>query len=541
MNRLERTSPATGKIIRLLFVLSVGLYLALFLYNSLTRTRQFSPDSMNYVDVARNIATGRGITQSTLGYNQLFLFTANSAIPEPFTAQAPVYPLLIALVSRAGLSYADAALVIPVVAYAVILLLAFSLARDLYDERAALLAVGCLLVYSPLSNIARFAWSEIVSIVFLLLSLWLLVRFRQLPDTRAERTVSFAAGLATGLTSVTRYALLPLFPLGFFFIALEQRRRKFRFQTLLLYLIGFGIPAALVFGHNFISTAALFPSVPASDRDLLVNLSDTLWTILGDYSPIGSGEVQVAAAGLILIGFVLALALQNRLRDLPNLFLRNGRYLPVLWSLGYLIFIVGLRSVSDFSPIDERIIVPAGTILVILFAALGAQVIKPAIRTLAPLYGLVAILGLVLSAGEIGLALTQPVYNFEQIIAGSERLSWISRHTTENDLIIGDDTVDVPFYLGREAAVSFSPYPHTLPLTYPTLVQYADHNCARYQHMYLVLRSYSDWTYNDQVHLFGRFIADLKFGRGGNYPRLNPLTELGDAFVFQVTCQQTGR
>jgi 4-amino-4-deoxy-L-arabinose transferase-like glycosyltransferase len=541
MKQLAQTSLATGKIVRLLAVLGVGLFLALFLYASLTRTRQFSPDSMNYVDVARNIATGRGITQSTLGYNRFSLFTADSTIPEPFTAQAPLYPLLIALVSRAGLTYADAALVIPVVAYAITLLVGFSLTRNLYDEHAALLAVGCLLIYSPLHYVARFAWSEIVGIVLLLLFLWLLVRFRQSDDTSDGRMVSLAAGLAAGLTFTTRYALLPIFILGLFFIALEQRKRKLGFQPLLFYLIGFGLPAGLVSANNIVLSGALFPSTPPSDRNLLVNLSDTFWTIFGDYSPIGTSEVQVAAAGSILIVFVLVLAAQRRLRDLPNIFLRNGRYLLVLWSVGYLIFIVGLRSVSDFSPLDERIIVPASTVLVILFAALGAQVIKPAIRTPAPLYGLLTIAALTLSVGEIGLALTQPVYSFAQIIAGSERLSWISQHTTDRDLIIGDDTMDVPFYLGREAAVSFSPYPHTLPLTYPTLVQFADHNCARYKQMYLVLRSYSDWTYRDQIHLFGRFIADVKFGRAGSYPRVRPVTELSDAFVFQVACRQSIR
>ncbi len=541
MKQLAQTSLATGKIVRLLAVLGVGLFLALFLYASLTRTRQFSPDSMNYVDVARNIATGRGITQSTLGYNRFSLFTADSTIPEPFTAQGPLYPLLIALVSRAGLTYADAALVIPVAAYAITLLVAFSLTRALYDEHAALLAVGCLLIYSPLHYVAGFAWSEIVGIVFVLLSLWLLVKFRQSDDSNAGRTASFAAGLAAGLTFTTRYALVPIFILGLFFIALEQRKRKLGFQPLLFYLIGFGLPAGLVAANNIVSSGALFPSTLPSDRSLLVNLSDTFWTIFGDYSLIGTSEVQVAAAGSILIAFVLVLAAQRRLRDLPNIFLWNGRYLLLLWSIGYLIFIVGLRSVSDFSPLDDRIIVPASTVLVILFAAFGAQVIKPGTRTLAPMYGLLAILGLALSAGEINLVLTQPVYDFAQIVAGSERLSWISQHTTERDLIIGDDTMDVPFYLGREAAVSFSPYPHTLPLTYPTLIQFADHNCARYKQMYLVLRSYSDWTYRDQIHLFGRFIADLKFGHAGSYPRVSPVTELSDAFVFQVACRQSIR
>lgn len=46
---------------RWLLVLGVIAYVILFVFNSLTRTRYFSNDSMNYIDVARNISAGRGI------------------------------------------------------------------------------------------------------------------------------------------------------------------------------------------------------------------------------------------------------------------------------------------------------------------------------------------------------------------------------------------------------------------------------------------------------------------------------------------------
>lgn len=48
---------------------------------------------MNYVDVARNISAGRGIAQSTLGFNQPYLFDEASPIPSPMTSQSPLYPI----------------------------------------------------------------------------------------------------------------------------------------------------------------------------------------------------------------------------------------------------------------------------------------------------------------------------------------------------------------------------------------------------------------------------------------------------------------
>jgi hypothetical protein len=608
MGKPGGTAGVWGQVVRLLSLVGVGLYLALFLYNSVTRTRQFSPDSMNYVDVARNIATGRGIAQSTLGYNLIYLFSPDSTIPQPFTTQPPLYPLLIVSVSFAGITYADAALVVPVIAYAVVLLLAFLLARDLYGEGTAVVAVGFLLLYTPLSSVTRFAWSEIVSIAFLLLSLWLLVKIRSsihadrsspLPavgasaflsahptsrlgeeDGKGRRPIwqrywliALAAGIAAGLTFSTRYALVPLFGLGIFFIVLELRGHKSVFQVLLFYLPGFGIPAGFLILRNLELTGAPMPPAFASDRDFISNLSDTLWTLFGGYSPIGSSGIQAGAAAVVLIGLVLLLAFQKRLREPLSILFGDGRYLLVLWSIGYLSFIVVLRSVSYFSPIDDRIIIPSEIPLVILFAAFCIQVFKPRIRALTKrgdrmvdpgnqssdrvpqpsavrdrvdfpltmLYGALALAALILSVREIGLTLNTPVYKLQEIIAGSDRLSWIARQTTDRDLIIGDDTMDVPFYLGRDAAVSFSPYPHTVFFTYPVLSQFADRNCARYQHLYLILRSYSEWTYKDQLHLFGRFISDLKFGNAGSYPRVKPVTVLSDAFVFQVTCPEAAR
>ena len=69
-----------------LLALAVAAYVGLAGYNSLTRTRNFSPDSMNYVSVARNIAEGKGITQPALGFNQPHI-SLEVTLPPPFTSQ----------------------------------------------------------------------------------------------------------------------------------------------------------------------------------------------------------------------------------------------------------------------------------------------------------------------------------------------------------------------------------------------------------------------------------------------------------------------
>ena len=58
---------ATGLLVALLAV-----YFALFTFNSLTRARSFSPDSMNYVDVARRLEeyrTGTATAKDAASFN----------------------------------------------------------------------------------------------------------------------------------------------------------------------------------------------------------------------------------------------------------------------------------------------------------------------------------------------------------------------------------------------------------------------------------------------------------------------------------------
>src|SRR5437773_5475183 len=126
---------------------------------SIRSTRNFSSDSMNSVDVARNILAGRGIAQSTLGFNQPRL-DPEGPIPSPLVSQPPLYPLLIAGLGILGLDCADGGLIIAAAAYGLVLLIGFRLVRDLYDERTAMLSLCGLVLYHPLRSASGFAWSD---------------------------------------------------------------------------------------------------------------------------------------------------------------------------------------------------------------------------------------------------------------------------------------------------------------------------------------------------------------------------------------------
>lgn len=78
-----------------LLVVSFLVFGLVFLSWSLLRYRRFSPDSMNYVNAARNLLRGRGLTQDTIGYGGNFL-RADLPARDPLGTHPPLYPVAVA-------------------------------------------------------------------------------------------------------------------------------------------------------------------------------------------------------------------------------------------------------------------------------------------------------------------------------------------------------------------------------------------------------------------------------------------------------------
>lgn len=511
-----------------LAVAAVGVALALLLFNSLARTRLFSPDSMNYVDVARNIAAGRGAVQSAAGFNGADPPAAETPIPAPLLSQPPLYPLLVALLSLAGPPPADAALALAALAYGACLPLAFLLARELYDEQAAALAVGATLLCFPLAYVARFAWSESLGAALVLLALLLLARAAR-PGGAPPAWEATLAGLAAGLAFATRYALWPLLPLGLAYLAWARRGPA----ALAGYALGAALPAGLTLGRNLAVAGALLPRGLPSDRPLPRNLADAARELAGHYLANRAGALQLALA--VLIGLALAAAAaRGRRRAIVGAVAGRRALLP-LWAAAYVAALVIQRSLAHFDPIGPRLIAPAWASLVVLGPALllaaAPRLRRPPHLALA----ICAAAALAAAARELPVALGPPAEHGPPL-ASSERLRWVAEHTGPGDLIVGDDAVDLPFYLGRPAAVSFSAYPLTRHATYAGLRALAAARCDEYAHIYLVLRLWPGQARAERERAFGTFIADLKAGDAAAYPALRPLAQLSDGAAFAVEC-----
>ena len=98
------------------------------------------------------------------------------------------------------------------------------------------------------------------------------------------------------------------------------------------------------------------------------------------------------------------------------------------------------------------------------------------------------------------------------------------------------NTVDIPFYLGRPAAVSFSPYPFTDYPEYEGIIAFVQNHCKSYRRFYLVRRANPTWDRDEWQRAYGSFIADLMVGRVQDYPGIVVEGHLSDADVFQIVC-----
>ena len=496
----------------------VAAYLALFTAHSVTRMRNFSPDSMNYVSVARNVSRGLGLSQPALGFNQP-RWPVDAALPAPFTSQPPLYPLTVAALGALLPSHADAALLVAALCYAGVLAVGTALAAQLYGRAAGLLALTLLLLHRPLYYVAGFAWSEPLGILLVLLSLLLALRAQRRPDGSAWFWL--ASGLCAGLAFATRYLLLAAVVSS---RALLLRNRR-SLRPLLAYAAGIAVPVLLVMGRNLALTGTLMGSRPnPSLLGLDENLAAAFRNVFGSFF----GDMPEGPATLLLVAVVtLGLALLVRRRELAGGLRQPGTWLLGAWSCAYLALLIGQRSLIHFDAIGPRLVAPATVTLVLLLAGLTARAFR--VRP-----GLALGIALVVAAGCLARQVrfaSGPTVTDAARIEASPRLLWVERNTTAADLIIGDDTMDIPFYLDRPLVVSFSPYPYTDHPTYEHLAAFA--RGRGYQKAFLVLRdryfSDGDWRWH-----YGDFIADLVAGRTDAYPGVRELARLQDGYVFEM-------
>jgi hypothetical protein len=529
------------------FFAAVVVYLVIFGYNVLTRTHDFGdPDTMNYVDIARNIANGQGIAQSALGFNQSN-FSANDRIPMPLVAQPPLYPLLIAFFSLFGLSFANAGLLISILSYGLILLLVYRLSLEICDMSAALLSVALLLLYAPLYKLAQTAFSDLLCIVLVLTSFLLLLQIRR--STAYHLLIPAMAGITAGLSYATRYAMLPLFFLSVLFIVIESNRKL---RDLTVYASGFAIPAGLVLMRNFFVSGVFQSPRNPSTVDLKSNALIAFEVVTREHNNMLQPDLQAMLIVILAVMIIILLFIRHKIIEtIQTVFFEKRGYILALWVIGYLAFLILARSKYHLDPINFRLVAPAGIIIFLLLSVLIVKATR--IRVGYLLFSIIIIIVLFIIKNEARVSASTPIYNQNHVISMSERLTWVAKNTSDRDLIIGDGTVDFAFYFARPSVISFSPYPEAIVPEYNKIIVFCNNNCKKHENIYLIVRppeylisrapDMQDADPNDlRANLkqaYGTFISDILFGEMHKYPAITFLERLSDAHIYKIACQAT--
>lgn len=160
----------------------------------------FSPDSMAYVDTAKNLASGLGYTSNILNWD-------STSVPTPQTIWPPLFPFLISLGIRLGLDPVSFA---PWMSYVLFALWVFPLyfgMKNILGYRAAIFSIAPLPAFMPFLRTVSFVQSEI-PFVFFVLCCFALVSYQKKEGIFWYLSIGLLAGLAT----LTRYVgvFLPL-------------------------------------------------------------------------------------------------------------------------------------------------------------------------------------------------------------------------------------------------------------------------------------------------------------------------------------------
>jgi hypothetical protein len=513
-----------------------AVYGALFVANIPLRREFRDCDTMNFVDIAAHVARGDGIAQSTVGFNEPHL-RWDGAFPVPVTAQAPLYPILAAGLIALGLSASHAALAVSALAYALVLWLGFVLARTLFGERAGLCATALLLLYLPLNDLAKTTYSDVSGLAFCMASLCLVAR--GLATGRSATGVVAAAGALAGLAFATRYGLLPLTAVGLF--AIWQSTRSTR--QCAVFLVAASLPIGLILARNQSLIGAVLPSASPSTHGIGLNTLHVLHALSARYLANRFRAVQVA---LLLTAIVVALWVRRaRLGELTRAVLhpRGGAFVA-LWTVAYLLFLIVDRSVSHFDTLDRRLVLPASVPLLILLA--GALELEAKPRRMTAWWGIVLLLSF-RTVKEVRTALSEPRFAAQTVVDDSERLRWLQQHTPPETLVIGDDVVDIPFYLHRPRAFSFSPRPYTDWVSYRDVLALCSRSQGQPVYLSLSERVKDPLQRRDDYgsldsdvdttrEAFGPFIAALNEQRLAAYPRIRAAARVRDGDLFAVNC-----
>jgi hypothetical protein len=182
-------------------------------------------------------------------------------------------------------------------------------------------------------------------------------------------------------------------------------------------------------------------------------------------------------------------------------------------------------------PIDNRLTSPALVALVLPWSAILVQVMNVRLNWVV---GFALAMGILAAGLETQRLIEKPVISEREEIDRSTRLAWIEQRTSDRDLVIAENAVDVTFWLKRTAVLSFASYPQNDHPVYSEWLEFIQKNCSAFDHVYLFLRKQRGKDEQQTTERFGPFINDILHGRTENYPGMFFRRDLDSDLVYEI-------
>ncbi len=518
----------------IVLTLALAAYVGLRAFNSLQLEGNFTPDSIIYVNAAENIMHGAGYSRSM---EELYpLIDRNGTLPVRETQWGPLYPIALALTSifsRWRVDPAAAALAISAISLGPILLAVGFLVRRIVSLSSALLAAALLLHFEPLRMASSFAWSETLALAFMFVSFAFLVSSGSPKDDGALAGV---AGLLAGFALTTRLALLPL-PAVCGGYLLLRREPKPRVRDLAAFMGAWAFFAIPLILRNLRHSGSVGGAPWGSGRGTLAEgVSDTANGLLLSFRPANS---MVAGIEVLLIIGAIAMCLMPRWRKrsaAPKIGEIQVSAFLTAWAIVYFAFLIVAQGRVRVDPIDLRLLLPGSAALfVALLILVSGRLPTWSCVVAAVALTIAALVPEISTARTIAKIGALPPWDSSRTVDRSETLTWLRDNVTRRDLLIAEDGLDLPFFLGPIDTAFFS---HDRrpgrQLDYDETLGYLRETEAfnRYQTIFLMIhvRSEPEDAIRERE---GPFLADLAFERLNAYPGIS-LREIVDGeLIFE--------
>jgi len=217
--------------------------------------------------------------------------------------------------------------------------------------KAAILS--CVVLSPGILEVYSMMWSETLFIIWILLFFISLHRYLQDHGTGPLVT----AAILVSVACVTRYAGVTMAATGFVLILFDRTLPvRTRFRNVVLFSV---ISPLLLIGNlvrNYLARGTLTGIRESSLTNFQNNLHD-VGAVFYDWLPFFNQHYRYAGVlAALIIFFLAARLLRGRLWKGD---LGNWQYIPTLFALVYLVFMIGIASVSRFETLDSRFISPA--------------------------------------------------------------------------------------------------------------------------------------------------------------------------------------